>query len=244
MFHLLAFLFLLYCSSLHCTPLFNMKYYAIIVAGGSGQRMKCSIPKQFIELNGRPILMHTLEKFYIAQSSIALMVVLSKSHHHTWQTLCSKHNFNIPHKVFEGGSSRFQSVKKGLAFCTEDSIIAVHDGVRPLVSPDFILSIYKEAETKKAVIPVCSVVESIRKVEGNSSIALDRSNYYTVQTPQCFSSNLLHKAYQQKEQSFFTDDASVVESLGEKVHLFEGEADNIKITSPKDLLLAEAIFKV
>jgi len=219
-----------------------MKYYAIIVAGGSGQRMNNSIPKQFIELSGRPILMHTIERFYSAQASIALIVVLPKSHHHTWETLCNKHNFNIPHTVCEGGNSRFQSVKKGLALCTEESIIAVHDGVRPLISPDFILSIYKDAESKKAVIPVCPVVESIRKIKGDSSEALDRSDYYTVQTPQCFTSTLLHKAYLQEEALIFTDDASVVESLGAKVHLFDGDVDNIKITTPKDLLLAEALL--
>jgi 2-C-methyl-D-erythritol 4-phosphate cytidylyltransferase len=221
-----------------------MKYYAIIVAGGSGQRMNNSIPKQFIELSGRPILMHTIERFYTAKAAIELVVVLPKSHHHTWETLCNKHNFNIPHTVCEGGNSRFQSVKKGLAMCTEDSIIAVHDGVRPIISPDFILNIYKEAESKKAVIPVCPVVESIRKVKGDSSEALDRSNYYAVQTPQGFTSNLLHKAYLQEEALIFTDDASVVESLGEKVHLFDGEVDNIKITTPKDLLLAEALLNL
>ena len=220
-----------------------MKYYAIIVAGGSGQRMNNSIPKQFIELSGRPILMHTIERFYTAKAAIELVVVLPKSHHHTWETLCNKHNFNIPHTVCEGGNSRFQSVKNGLAMCTEDSIIAVHDGVRPIISPDFILNIYKEAESKKAVIPASPVVESIRKVKGDSSEALDRSNYYTVQTPQCFTSTLLHKAYLQEEALIFTDDASVVESLGAKVHLFDGEVDNIKITSPKDLLLAEALLK-
>ena len=219
-----------------------MKYYAIIVAGGTGKRMKSSVPKQFIELNGLPILMHTLERFYTAKASIELIVVLPKSHHHTWGILCNKHNFNISHTVCEGGNSRFQSVKKGLALCAEDSIIAVHDGVRPIISPDFILSIYKETELKKAVIPVCPLVESIRKVKGDSSEALDRSNYYTVQTPQCFTSTLLHKAYLQEEASFFTDDASVVESFGEKVHLFDGEVGNIKITSPKDLLLAEVLL--
>ena len=221
-----------------------MNYYAIIVAGGSGQRMNSSTPKQFIELNGQPILMHTIERFYSAKSSIELIVVLPKTHHHTWETLCNKHNFNIPYTVCEGGNSRFQSVKKGLALCTEDSIIAVHDGVRPLISPDFILSIYKETQSKKALIPVCPIVESIRIVKGDFSESLDRSNYYTVQTPQCFTSTLLHKAYHQNEQAFFTDDASVVESLGEKVHLFTGEVDNIKITSPKDLLLAEALLKL
>jgi 2-C-methyl-D-erythritol 4-phosphate cytidylyltransferase len=220
-----------------------MKYYAIIVAGGSGKRMKSSIPKQFIELNGKPILMHTLEKFYSAKSSIDLIVVLPKSHQSTWNTLCDKHQFTIPHKICEGGTSRFESVKNGLEVCTEKSIIAVHDGVRPLVTPDFILNIYSETESKKALIPVCPVTESIRKVDGESSEALDRSQYYSVQTPQCFTYELLHKAYQQEEQNTFTDDASVVEFLGEKVHLFEGEADNIKITNPKDLLLAEAILK-
>ena len=219
-----------------------MKYYAIIVAGGSGQRMKSSVPKQFTELNGKPILMHTLEKFYCAKSSIEIILVLPKSNHNTWNTLCDKHRFTIPHQICEGGTSRFQSVKNGLALCKEESIIAVHDGVRPLITPDFILNIYRETESKKAVIPVIPVVESIRKVEGDSSESLDRSQYYSVQTPQCFQSELLHKAYQQEEQSTFTDDASVVESLGEKVHLFKGEDDNIKITSPKDLLLAEAIL--
>ena len=219
-----------------------MKYYAIIVAGGSGQRMKSSIPKQFIELNGKPILMHTLEKFYSAKSSIDLIVVLPKSHHNTWNTLCDKHQFTIPHQICEGGTSRFQSVKNGLVLCSEESIIAVHDGVRPLITPDFILNIYRETESKKALIPVCPVIESIRKVDGDVSKALDRSQYYSVQTPQCFQSELLQKAYQQEEQTTYTDDASVVEYLGEKVHLFEGKSDNIKITSPKDLLLAEAIL--
>ena len=220
-----------------------MKLYAIIVAGGSGQRMKSSVPKQFIELNGKPILMHTLEKFYCAKSSIKLIVVLPKSHHSTWTTICNKQHFNIPHQICEGGETRFQSVKNGLALCSEEGIIAVHDGVRPLVTPNFILSLYKETETKRAIIPVCPIVESIRKVDGDHSQALDRSAYYSVQTPQCFQSKLLHKAYQQEEQNTFTDDASVVEALGENVFLFEGETDNIKITSPKDLLLAEALLK-
>jgi len=221
-----------------------MKYYAIIVAGGSGQRMKTDLPKQFIELNGRPILMHTLEKFNQADSSIELVVVLPKLHHQTWGSLCKKHLFKIPHIICEGGTTRFQSVKKGLSFCKEQAIIAVHDGVRPLLSSAFILKMYSEAEIHKAVIPVLPVVEAIRKVEGKQSKALNRALYYTVQTPQCFSSDLLLKSYKQKELITFTDDASVVESIGEKVHLFEGETDNIKITNPKDLILAEALLKV
>ena len=219
-----------------------MKRYAIIVAGGSGQRMKSPVPKQFMELNGRPVLMHTIEKFYSAGPSIHSVVVLPKSHHSAWATLCHKYHFNIPHQICEGGISRFQSVKNGLQLCVGESIIAVHDGVRPLISPDLILNLYKEAESNHAVIPVCPVSESIRMVIGDDSKALDRSQYYSVQTPQCFSSDLLHKAYQQEERPTFTDDASVVEALGEKVHLFEGESSNIKITTPKDLLLAEAIL--
>lgn len=220
-----------------------MKKYAIIVAGGSGQRMKSSVPKQFMELQGKPILMHTLEKFYSAAASIQIILVLPSSHHGVWATLCHKHHFNIPHQVCEGGDSRFQSVKKGLQLCTKESMIAVHDGVRPLVHPDLILNLYKDAESNHAVIPVCPVAESIRKVIGDESKALDRSQYYSVQTPQCFSSELLFKAYSQEEQSLFTDDASVVEALGEKVHLVDGQYSNIKITTPKDLVVAEALMK-
>ena len=220
-----------------------MKYYAIIVAGGSGQRMKSKLPKQFLELNGKPILMHTLERFYHAKSTISLVVVLPKSHHTTWNTLCSNHQFKIPHSICEGGETRFQSVKNGLSFCESESIIAVHDGVRPLVTSTFILNIYREAELKNAVVPIVPVVEALRKVSNNSNEALDRSLYYTVQTPQCFSSSILLKSYQQKEKSTFTDDASVVEAFGKKINLFQGEVNNIKITSSKDLLLAEAILK-
>ncbi len=220
-----------------------MKYYVIIVAGGSGERMNSTIPKQFIKLNGKPVLMHTLEKFYTANSSIEIIVVLKQEYQQTWSTLCKKHQFTIPHRVCEGGKSRFQSVQNGLKLCTEESIIAVHDGVRPLVTPDLILNIYRETKSKKALIPVFPVLESIRKVDGNDSIALDRNQYFSVQTPQCFTSRLIHKAYKQDEQSTFTDDASVVESLGKKIALYIGEVDNIKITNPKDLLLAEAILK-
>ena len=220
----------------------EMKRYAIIVAGGSGQRMKSSIPKQFMELVGRPVLMHTLEKFYSSSASIELIVVLPKSHHSTWKTLCTKHQFSIPHQIAVGGASRFESVKSGLKFCSEVSIIAVHDGVRPLISSDLILRMYKETEMNKALIPVCPITESIRRVSDGSSKALDRSQYYLVQTPQCFSSETLQKAYQQEEKATFTDDASVVEATGQKVFLCDGESSNIKLTSPKDLLLAEAIM--
>ena len=220
-----------------------MKRYAILVAGGSGQRMKSPVPKQFMALNQKPVLMHTIERFYSAASSIHIVVVLPKSHHSVWATLCQKHQFSIPHQICAGGESRFQSVRNGLELCVEDSIIAVHDGVRPLIHPDLILNLYRHAEVNSAVIPVCPILESIRKVDGEDSKALDRSQYYSVQTPQCFSSDMLKIAYQQTEQSTFTDDASVVEALGKGVHLIKGDRMNIKLTTPEDFVFAEALLK-
>lgn len=237
MFNLLAFLFLIidYIN-------LKMKRYAIIVAGGSGQRMESLVPKQFMELNQKPVLMHTIEKFYSAASSIHIVVVLPKTHHSVWVTLCQKHQFSIPHQICEGGASRFQSVRNGLKLCVEEAIIAVHDGVRPLINPDLILTLYHEAELNSAVIPVCPMSESIRKTQGEGSKALDRSQYYSVQTPQCFSSVILHRAYQQDEQETFTDDASVVEALGKDVHLFTGDQRNIKLTTPEDFVFAQALL--
>lgn len=219
-----------------------MKRYAIIVAGGSGQRMESPVPKQFMELNQKPVLMHTIEKFYSAASSINIVVVLPKTHHSVWTILCQKHQFSIPHQICEGGASRFQSVRNGLELCIENSIIAVHDGVRPLIRPDLILNLYHEAELNSAVIPVCPILESIRKSQGEGSKSLDRRQYYSVQTPQCFSSDLLQNAYQQDEQETFTDDASVVEALGKDVQLFKGERTNIKLTTPEDFVFAEALL--
>ena len=159
-----------------------------------------------------------------------------------WTILCQKHQFSIPHQICEGGASRFQSVRNGLELCTEDSIIAVHDGVRPLIHPDLILNLYHQAELNSAVIPVCPILESIRKAQGEGSKALDRSQYYSVQTPQCFSSDLLKNAYQQDEQETFTDDASLVEATGKNVQLFKGDRTNIKLTTPEDFVFAEALL--
>ena len=219
-----------------------MKRHAIIVAGGSGQRMKSIVPKQFLELNQKPVLMHTIEKFYCAGSSIHIVVVLPISYHSVWTTLCNKHQFHIPHQICEGGSTRFQSVKNGLVHCKEDGVIAVHDGVRPLTHPDLIQKLYHEAEFNSAVIPVYPVLESIRKSDEEGSKALDRSKYYTAQTPQCFSSQLLKNAYQQNEKETFTDDASVVEAMGKEVQQFKGDRTNIKLTTPEDIVFAEALL--
>ena len=219
-----------------------MKRYAIIVAGGSGQRMKSPVPKQFLELNQKPVLMHTIEKFFLAASSICIVVVLPKSYHNVWTDLCDKHQFKILHQICEGGATRFQSVKNGLVHCKEKGIIAVHDGVRPLIHPDLIQKLYNDAESNSAVIPVCPVLESIRKSDKRGSKALDRCKYYTVQTPQCFSSELLQNAYLQNEKVTFTDDASVVEAMGKEVHHFKGDRTNIKLTTPEDFIFAEALL--
>ena len=219
-----------------------MRRYTIIVAGGSGQRMKSPVPKQFMELNQKPVLMHTIEKFYSTGSSINIVVVLPKSYQSVWASLCDRHQFNVPHQICDSGSTRFQSVKNGLAHCKEEGIIAVHDGVRPLIHPDLIHKLYNEAESNSAVIPVYPVLESIRKSDKEGSKALDRSKYYTVQTPQCFSSELLQNAYQQNEKDTFTDDASVVEALGKVVHLIKGDRMNIKLTTPEDFVFAEALL--
>ena len=219
-----------------------MKRHAIIVAGGSGQRMNSPVPKQFLELRKKPVLMHTIEKFYSASPSIHIVVVLPKSHHGVWNTLCEKHQFIIPHQICEGGSTRFQSVRSGLELCKEEGIIAVHDGVRPLIHSDLIQKLYNQAESNSAVIPVYPVLESIRKSDEEGSKALDRSKYCIVQTPQCFSSELLQNAYQQDEKETFTDDASVIEALGKEVCHFKGDRTNIKLTTPEDFLFAEAIL--
>ena len=219
-----------------------MTRYAIIVAGGRGQRMKSNVPKQFLELNQKPVLMHTIEKFYSASPLIHIVVVLHKSYHNVWTTFCDKYQFNIAHQICKGGPTRFQSVKNGLAYCKDEGIIAVHDGVRPLIHPELIQKLYHEAESNNAVIPVYPVLESIRKSDEAGTKALDRNKYYTVQTPQCFSSELLKDAYQQNEKETFTDDASVVEALGIEVHHFKGDRTNIKLTTPEDFLFAEGLL--
>ena len=159
-----------------------------------------------------------------------------------WRDKIHKHQFKISHQICEGGTTRFQSVKNGLVHCKEKGIIAVHDGVRPLIHPDLIQKLYNDAESNSAVIPVCPVLESIRKSDKRGSKALDRCKYYTVQTPQCFSSELLQNAYLQNEKVTFTDDASVVEAMGKEVHHFKGDRTNIKLTTPEDFIFAEALL--
>jgi len=219
-----------------------MKKVALIVAGGSGLRMQSEVPKQFMLLGKLPILMHTINRFYDYDQAIEIRVVLSEIEIETWEKLCRDYNFTIPCSIFHGGESRFHSVKNGLHELNSPSLIGVHDGVRPLVSMGTIARCFELAETSGAAIPVIPISESIRRFDGADSVSENRSIYRLVQTPQVFDSNILLDAYNLPYEESFTDDASVIEKAGYKIYLTEGNEENIKITSPNDLLIAEALL--
>ena len=222
-----------------------MHKYAIIVAGGKGERMGASTPKQFLELAGKPILMHTLEKIQQTIRSIKIILALPENQFDFWEELCYKHKFvNTPHQIVKGGETRFHSVQNALKLVKVESIVAIHDGVRPLVSEETIKRCIAEAESNGNAIPVIEIVDSIRHFSNQTkkSEAVSRSCYKIVQTPQCFSSDLILKAYQQVYENKFTDDATVVEKLGETINLVEGNKENIKVTTAEDLLIAEALI--
>ncbi|MDO4971930.1 MAG: 2-C-methyl-D-erythritol 4-phosphate cytidylyltransferase [Bacteroidales bacterium] len=221
-----------------------MKHYAIIVAGGSGTRFGSNIPKQFLPLCGRPVLMHTIERFLLCPDT-EVVVVLPAQQQDYWRELCHQYEFSAPHSVVSGGDSRFQSVKNALLSLTltDADIVAVHDGVRPLVSTSLILSTYKTAEQCGAAIPATAVTDSVRQIEADGhSVALERASLRAVQTPQTFKAMELLRAYDVPFSPFFTDDASVYEHAGGKVALVEGETTNIKITHPIDITIAEHII--
>jgi 2-C-methyl-D-erythritol 4-phosphate cytidylyltransferase len=218
-----------------------MKKHIIIVAGGKGLRMGGDIPKQFLPVCGKPVLMRTLEAFHAYDSSIHIVLVLPVSQQAYWKELCAEYHFALPHDVADGGETRFHSVMNGLAKVEGEGLVGVHDGVRPFVSQEVIARCYEEAAEKKAVIPVIGVVETVRQLVNDESVTVPRDQYKLVQTPQVFDVALLRKAYHQEYTDMFTDDASVVEALGEKVHLVEGNRENIKLTTPFDLKLAELL---
>ncbi len=215
----------------------------IIVAGGKGLRMGGDIPKQFLPVGDKPILMRTIERFLQYDKEMQVVLVLPESQQDYWQTLCSEYNFSQPYVLANGGETRFHSVKNGLAKVSPDAtLIGVHDGVRPFVSIDTIRACYDEAVRSEAVVPVIDVVETVRHIlKGNESETVSRNDYKLVQTPQVFSAPLLREAYSQPYIDFFTDDASVVERFGHPVTLVQGNRENIKITTPFDLKVAEAL---
>jgi 2-C-methyl-D-erythritol 4-phosphate cytidylyltransferase len=215
--------------------------YVIIVAGGKGLRMGGDIPKQFIPVKGRPVLMRTLERFREYSDSLRIILVLPQSQQEYWRKLCEEYAFTVEHDIADGGETRFHSVQNGLRLIPDDAegIVGVHDGVRPFVSVEVIERCFAAAREQKAVIPVVPVVETLRLVTENRNVM--RSDYRLVQTPQTFDIQLLKRANQQPYRDSFTDDASVVEAAGQRVAMVEGNRENVKLTTPFDLAIAESL---
>ncbi|MBR5240452.1 MAG: 2-C-methyl-D-erythritol 4-phosphate cytidylyltransferase [Muribaculaceae bacterium] len=220
-----------------------MKKCIVIVAGGKGIRFGGELPKQFLPMNNKPVLMHTIDAFHNCDNSFDIIVVIPENHFPLWEDLCKSYNFNTPHKLVKGGTSRWESVKNGLSIVDENSIIGIHDGVRPLISTNLINALYSNAATYGAVIPAIKVTDSLRLLNDNNdkSVAVNRELYRAVQTPQVFRGDIVKGAYNMPFEEVFTDDASVVERYGIEIKIVEGEDTNIKITSAKDLIIAELL---
>ena len=218
--------------------------YIIIVAGGKGLRMGSDIPKQFLPIGGKPVLMRTLERFREYSKDIQIILVLPEAQQAYWHELCQEYHFDVEYTLANGGQTRFHSVQNGLAKVPDDAIgvVGVHDGVRPFPSIEVIRNCYTTAREKKAVIPVIPVVETVRHLEGEQSRTVPRDAYRLVQTPQTFDIQLLKAANRQPYNDGFTDDASVVEAFGYEITLVEGNRENIKITTPYDLKIAEVLI--
>jgi 2-C-methyl-D-erythritol 4-phosphate cytidylyltransferase len=215
----------------------------LIVAGGAGTRMNSEIPKQFLPVLHLPVLMHTIHVFHTYDSTMEIMVILPEDQINTWETLCKTYHFTIRHQIGTGGETRFHSVKKNLNGINDNSLIAVHDGVRPLVSYDTISRCFNAALEYGNAVPCIQIPETLRIIKKNSSVQVDRTNYRLIQTPQVFHAAILKAAYQLKYRNDFTDDAGVVEKAGNTIHLVEGNSENIKITFEKDLLIAASLLK-
>ena len=216
-----------------------IKYYAIIVGGGSGSRMQSDIPKQFLPLKGRPVLMHTIDAFHSSSSDPEIIVVLNVDYHKYWENLCKEHNYSIPHQLVRGGLKRFHSVQNGLKMIKGNAIVAIHDAVRPLVNPKFIDLAFRQAEVIGTAIAAVGSRDSVRQRNQTGTMSLNREDIYLIQTPQVFKSDILRKAYKQDYRNEFTDDATVVDRSGVEINLIEGDIRNIKITFPEDILIAE-----
>jgi 2-C-methyl-D-erythritol 4-phosphate cytidylyltransferase len=218
-----------------------MNFTFVITAGGIGKRMKSQIPKQFLLLKGKPVLMHTIQCFYDFDKTSQLLVTLPKDWWEYWQRLVKQHEFNIPITLIDGGVERYDSIKNALTHAT-GSIIGIHDGVRPIVSQETITKCIEAAQNYGAAIPVMPLKESLRKTNGNNSNAVPRKDYVSVQTPQCFQRDIILKAYQLPFTEDITDDASLVEKAGFEITLTVGNEENIKITTPIDLKVCELLM--
>jgi 2-C-methyl-D-erythritol 4-phosphate cytidylyltransferase len=220
--------------------------YIIVVAGGKGLRMGSDIPKQFLPIGGKPVLMRTLERFREYSEDLQIILVLPEAQQEYWQELCKKYDFKVEYLLANGGQTRFHSVQNGLALVPDNAegVVGIHDGVRPFPSIGVIRNCYETARIAKAVIPVIPVVETVRHLNNDDSMTVPRNEYRLVQTPQTFDIQLLKAANHQPYNDGFTDDASVVESYGHKITLVEGNRENIKITTPYDITVAEAIINI
>jgi 2-C-methyl-D-erythritol 4-phosphate cytidylyltransferase len=217
--------------------------YLIVVAGGTGTRMQSAVPKQFMSIGGIPVLAHTLKRFSDWDPHLEIVVVMHQDWIEQWKVLSSQFCPDIMHSVVAGGKERFDSVKAGLALVKDSSaIVGIHDAVRPLVSADTLMRCFDTAQSKGSAIPCVPVTDSIRVIDDNGSRHMDRAMLRAVQTPQCFMYSVLLKAYEQDFKASFTDDASVVEEAGFQVHLVEGNRENIKITNPEDIAVAESLL--
>lgn len=220
--------------------------YVIIVAGGKGLRMGSDIPKQFLPIGGKPVLMRTIERFREYSTDLQIILVLPEAQQDYWQQLCEQYHFQVLYQLANGGETRFHSVQNGLALIPDDAegVVGVHDGVRPFPSIEVIRNCYETARSAKAVIPVVPVIETVRHLKNEASVTVPRGEYRLVQTPQTFDIQLLKAANRQPYNDGFTDDASVVESFGHVITLVEGNRENIKITTPYDIVVAEALCKL
>jgi len=234
----------------------HQKEVAIIVAGGKGLRLPGDTPKQFVEIGGQPVLMHTIDAFRAYSRSLEILLVLSCGDFGRWENLCLKFHFDTKTTVIAGGATRFQSVKNGLDSIAGSGLVAVHDGVRPLVTPEIIAASFDTARRHRSAVASVPMKESIRELRasgttdvfpddfsGALSFAVDRAKFRVMQTPQTFDIDLLKSAYESAEDSAFTDDASVMEHAGHTIRLFDGSYENLKITTPVDLVVAEAIIR-
>ncbi|OFY39046.1 MAG: 2-C-methyl-D-erythritol 4-phosphate cytidylyltransferase [Bacteroidetes bacterium GWF2_40_14] len=223
----------------------NKKYYAVIVAGGTGARMGGDVAKQFLTLGDKPIILHSIEAFLRLSFPVEIILVVPTDYRQYWKDYCLENHITFSHILVSGGITRFHSVKNALKYIPKGALVAIHDGVRPFISSDFVESLFVIAEEKGAVAPVVNVIDSMRKrVTDGRSVYVKREEFVLVQTPQVFHSDIILDAYNQAYSPGFTDDASVVESVGKEVYLTEGNSCNIKITKPEDLVLARAILSV
>ncbi|MEJ5091242.1 2-C-methyl-D-erythritol 4-phosphate cytidylyltransferase [Sphingobacterium faecium] len=224
--------------------------FVLIVAAGKGSRMQSNLPKQYLLLENKPVLMHTIEKFYASETKPQLIIAIDSEMEDFWKSLCEQYHFTIPHSITYGGQTRFQTVEKGIAFIKNmrpdlsGSAIAIHDGARPLIHTTTIDLAFEKVKTSKAVIVARSSTDSVRVSTGTNTQAINRNQIWLVQTPQIFEGGLLERAYKQEEEPTFTDDASVVEKLGHAIEIVMGDYRNIKITYPEDLEIAEIYLKM